>query len=170
VSGRGSFDPRPLFFGMSIKKKIFLLLVAAALGLATHPAHAQTVDVTMTSLQLPGDSLLVTFHLGSNEEALTKPVSSFEFLISHHENLELLSTTSDFTMTDVDGWTTALNKERGWVGGFASSLNAFKTGGALFNVFLSVGASFEGSAVCIESVRLNSDNPLASIPHRCVEF
>lgn len=155
---------------MNITKNVLLLFVAVSLGFAARPAHAQAVDITMTSLQLPGDSLLVTFHLGNSEQALVKPVSSFEILISHHENLEVLSTTSDFTLTDVDGWTTALNKERGWVGGFASSLNALKKGGALFNVFLSVGAAFEGSAVCIESVRLNSDNPTASIPHQCIEF
>ena len=130
--------------------------------------QAQSVEITLSRLELPGDSLMVTVHLAEPDKPLPKPISSFEFVLTHHPQLTFLGVSSDHTLTDREGWTTAANTERGWVGGFASSLDAFGKGGALFSAFFKVSGDFSGEEVCIEDVRLNSDDPTAMVPEPCL--
>lgn len=114
-----------------------------------------------------GDSLLVAIHLAGAGDSLSIPIKAFEIVLEMPEGWSMKSSSSDYTLSGVKGWTTAINAKRGWVGGFSSSLDAIKTGGVLVSVLL-IREEGTQSVPCIRSSRLNSGSPVSILDSSCL--
>ena len=114
-----------------------------------------------------GDSVLVAIHLAEAGDSLSIPIKAFEIVLEMPEGWSMKSSSSEYTLSGVKGWTTAINADRGWIGGFSSSLDAIKTGGVLVSVLLTRHEGTE-SVPCIRSSRLNSGSPYSMLDNSCL--
>ena len=149
----------------------FTLLALILMQFCIGTASAQTsVSVTLESMEARDDSITVLVHMGTGSDSLSVPVSAFEILLDIPEGLSLVSSSVDHTLTDKTGWTTAINAQRGWVGGFSSSLDALEQEGVLITLLLLKRRNVTAGEVCIRSVRLNSGSPEVDLTTPCTRY
>ncbi len=136
----------------------------------TSSSYAQSsTDVSLTIDEVAGDTVRVALNMDTPGDSLEAGVWAFEFIVSTDSLVQFLEVDSGFTLSDKQGWTTAGNPDRKWVGGFASSRDAIEVGGALVTFDLLMPDDADGSAVCLQRLRLNSGDPAANPAAPCVE-
>jgi len=147
--------------------RITFLLVTLVFACSSYAQS--TTDTELVINEAHGDTVRVALSMDAPGDSLEAGVWAFEFVVSTDSLVQFLGVDSAFTLSAKQGWTTAANPVRKWVGGFASSRDAIETGGTLvtFDLFVPDGAN--GSVICLQRLRLNSGNPASNPVIPCAE-
>ncbi len=159
----------PALFVSDFPMKSFLCTILFGLAFVAPISAQSTLAVSLSVIQVGGDTLEVALTIGSTGDSLSVPIRAFQFDVQADSTLAMLYVDSRYTLSDKEGWTVASNTQRMRVAGFSSSIDAIETGGTL----VTFGMIWSGEElipnICLEGLRLNSGDPVPDPVDACVQ-
>ena len=158
----------PALFLSDYRMKSFLCTTLIGLVCIAPLSAQSTLVVSLSVIQVGGDTLEVALIIGSTGDSLSVPLRAFQFNVRADSALSMLNVDSRYTLSGKDGWTVGSNSERMRVGGFSSSINAIKKGGTLVTFRMIWTGEEVIPDICLVGLRLNSGDPVPDPVDACV--